>query len=89
MPPDGTLTVGAVALAATLLWRAYSLGRSHGKLRAELTGFSTRINRTLEKLDKRMTGAERGLLLVSKNDPEGRRIAGFISGTGDDDKAQD
>lgn len=77
--PEGTLTVGSFAAFVGLLYKAYTLGKSHGKLRQDLNGVAAREKDKREKLEERVKHVEMGLLLVSKNDPEGRRIVGFLT----------
>jgi hypothetical protein len=84
MIPDSTITVGGFAALLTLLYKAYTLGKSHGKLRQELNGVANREKDKREKLEERVNRMEKSLLLVSKNDPEGRRIVAFLDNRPED-----
>ncbi len=87
MIPDGTITIGIVGFVG-LLYKAYVLGKSHGKLKKDIDGLGYMARSKFEKYEERLKRMEMALLLVSKNDPETRRIVGLLANRREEGEAE-
>ena len=85
--PEGTLTFSGIAAFLGLLIKVYNLGRSDERLRKEDEKLRTEVNGlgnftrkgVQEKHELRLNNLEKALLIVSKHDPETRRIVEILT----------
>jgi len=85
--PEGTLTFSGIAAFLGLLIKVYNLGRSDERLRKEDEKLRIQVNglgnftrkEVEEKHELRLNNLEKALLIVSKHDPETRRIVEILT----------